>query len=116
MGVIQQFFLDTIKYFTELNSEKALRFGMGALIIYLFIGHNSAIKTVNANLLACEHRTAHLITERDSIFTLRYKEHNDEMQARLTLMEKVLAETEKNKLSVDKISNKIQRKILNDVH
>jgi len=34
----------------------------------------------------------------------------------LTLMEKVLAETEKNKLSVDKISNKIQSKILNDVH
>ncbi len=116
MGALQQFFLDTIKYFTELNSEKALRFGMAALIIYLFVGHNSAIKTVNANLLACEHRTANLIAERDSVFTLRYKEHNDEMQARLTLMEKILAETEKNKLTVDKVSNKIQSKILNNVN
>jgi len=116
MGVIQQFILDTIKYFTELNSEKALRFGMGALIIYLFIGHNNAIKTVNANLVACEKRTANMIAQRDSIFTLRYKEHNDEMQARLTLMEKILAETEKNKVSVNKVTNKIQSKILNDVH
>ncbi len=111
MGAIQEFFLNTVKYFTELNSEKALRFGMGALIIYLFYGHNHAIQTVNDNLLACEKRTANLISERDSVFTLRYNEHNAEMQTRLELMEKVLAETERNKVAVNTISNKIQKKV-----
>lgn len=113
-----QILIDLIKYFTELSSEKALRFLLGTVAIslgsWIFIiqrnnakAHAAFKAEYQAQLLKCEFNVNRRLIERDSLFTLLYNVKVESLNNELKAIKDILAESKKDVKTVKKLADNI---------
>jgi hypothetical protein len=113
-----QILIDLIKYFTELSSEKALRFLLGTVAIslgsWIFIiqrnnakAHAAFKAEYQAQLLKCEFNVNRRLIERDSLFTLLYNVKVESLNNELKAIKSILAESKKDVKTVKKLADNI---------
>lgn len=119
-----QILIDLIKYFTDLSSEKALRFFLAGSVIclgsWIFIiqrnnakAHSAFKAEYQAQLLKCEFNVNRRLIERDSLFTLLYNVKVEALNTELKNIKELLQESKQNVKIVKKLTNNIVDKSTN---
>lgn len=119
-----QILIDLIKYFTDLSSEKALRFFLAGSVIclgsWIYIiqrnntkAHNAFKAEYQAQLLKCELNVNRRLIERDSLFTLLYNVKVEALNTELKNIKDLLQESKQNVKIVKKLTSNIVDKSTN---
>jgi len=119
-----QVLIDLIKYFTDLSSEKALRFLLAGVAIslgswiYIIQRNNAKVheafkQEYQEQLSKCEYNVSRRLVERDSLFALLYNVKVEALNNELKTIKELLEESKKNVKVVKKLTDNIVDKSVN---